>query len=595
MAAACAGDRRPADLADPAVLRRRTPRGRCCRPRSAATRGASSRPRAATPAGGATSPRSSSSSEGSEAPRRSRSGRSASSSPSAATTSAPTSGSRAPSSSRRSWSGSSSSRAPRARCSRRVGPSLLAPPRAAAAGVLRRRPRTTAGTPGLLVGVFAYTTALQAVRVLAIWAAAGGRRDRALAAHLLRHGPALLPRAARAVHAQRDRRARGVLRQLPRERRRRRRRGVRRGLPVLPRHDAPRAAGRADPALGGGARPAREADSMADGSRVVVVTHNALPWIERCLESVRGIETVVVDNGSTDGTVDVVRERFPSAASSRPRTSVSRRAGTRASRRPRAATSCPERRRLARRRTRSRRLVDAADAIRARRSSAPRLLNPDGSLQRSVRGFPTAWRLATEYFYLRKLAPRSRALNAFYGGGFDHASEREVGGRDGRVHARPARGGRRGRPVRRGATSSSARRSTGAPRSRERGWTVVFSPGAECVHVGGASHGGRLFRENVRGHLRFLAKHGGAALGRAGTADAVRVAAGARARSTAASAGGCTARRRVARLGRRRQLLRNDDVLLLAVRLRDRRRAARASSWRGRSGRAACRPRSPGR
>jgi hypothetical protein len=37
----------------------------------------------------------------------------------------------------------------------------------------------------------------------------------------------------------------------------------------------------------------------------------------------------------------------------------------------------------------------------------------------------------------------------------------------------------------------------------------VFFPGAECVHVGGASHGGRLFRENVRGHLRFLAKHRG--------------------------------------------------------------------------------------
>src|SRR5262249_32372230 len=50
----------------------------------------------------------------------------------------------------------------------------------------------------------------------------------------------------------------------------------------------------------------------------------------------------------------------------------------------------------------------------------PRLRNPDGSLQRSVRGFPTPWRLATEYFFLRKLAPRTRALNAFYAGGFEH-------------------------------------------------------------------------------------------------------------------------------------------------------------------------------
>ena len=31
---------------------------------------------------------------------------------------------------------------------------------------------------------------------------------------------------------------------------------------------------------------------------------------------------------------------------------------------------------------------------------------------------------------------------------------------------------------------------------------------AEVVHVGGASHGGRLFRENVSGHLRYLSLHG---------------------------------------------------------------------------------------
>ena len=37
----------------------------------------------------------------------------------------------------------------------------------------------------------------------------------------------------------------------------------------------------------------------------------------------------------------------------------------------------------------------------------------------------------------------------------------------------------------------------------------MFTPAAECVHVGGASHGGRFFRENIRGQLRFLAKHRG--------------------------------------------------------------------------------------
>ena len=46
-------------------------------------------------------------------------------------------------------------------------------------------------------------------------------------------------------------------------------------------------------------------------------------------------------------------------------------------------------------------------------------------------------------------------------------------------------------------------------RFREARWDVVFFPGAECVHVRGAAHGGRLYRENLRGHLLFLWKHRG--------------------------------------------------------------------------------------
>ena len=137
----------------------------------------------------------------------------------------------------------------------------------------------------------------------------------------------------------------------------------------------------------------------------------------------------------------------------------------------------------------------------------PRLLNPDGTLQRSVRGFPTAWRLATEYLYLRKLAPRSRALNAFYGAGFDHASEREVEWVMGSCML-----------VRRAAFDEVgpfderyflfSEEVDWMRRATDRGWSVVFTPEARCVHVGGASHGGRLFRENVRGHLRYLSLHG---------------------------------------------------------------------------------------
>ena len=46
-------------------------------------------------------------------------------------------------------------------------------------------------------------------------------------------------------------------------------------------------------------------------------------------------------------------------------------------------------------------------------------------------------------------------------------------------------------------------------RFRRAGWKVLFFPGAEVVHVGGASHGGTLYVENLRGHLRWFDKHRG--------------------------------------------------------------------------------------
>ena len=50
---------------------------------------------------------------------------------------------------------------------------------------------------------------------------------------------------------------------------------------------------------------------MPDASvSVAVVTYNALPFIEQCLQSVAGRDTVVVDHGSTDGTLALLRERF---------------------------------------------------------------------------------------------------------------------------------------------------------------------------------------------------------------------------------------------------------------------------------------------
>ena len=243
---------------------------------------------------------------------------------------------------------------------------------------------------------------------------------------------------------------------------------------------------------------------------VVVVTLNALPYLERCLESVRGYETVVVDHGSTDGTVELVRERFPEARLVEQENRGLAAGWNRGMREARGrwflilnadawvVGDAVEG------------LVEFAEAYPRAGVVGPRLVNPDGTLQRSVRGFPTAWRLATEYFFLRKLAPRARALNAFYAARFDHATVREAEFLMGACML-----------VRREAADEVgpldedfflfSEETDWHFRFRAAGWQVLFYPGAEVVHVGGAGHGGRMFLEQVRGHLRFLAKHRGAA------------------------------------------------------------------------------------
>jgi len=246
---------------------------------------------------------------------------------------------------------------------------------------------------------------------------------------------------------------------------------------------------------------------VADVS-VVVVTFNALPWVEQCLDSVAGREVIVVDNGSTDGTVAFVRERYPDV---RLIEQDNRGMGGGNNTGMRAADGryffllnsdawvvddAVDR------------LVRFADGHPDAAVVGPKLLNTDGTLQRSVRGEPSLWRLATEYLYIRKLAPHSRLLNPLYAGDFRHDAVREADWLFGPALL-----------VRREAADAVglfderffmfSEEVDWMTRFRRAGWKVLFYPEAEVVHVGGASHGGRLYVENLRGHLRWFDKHRG--------------------------------------------------------------------------------------
>jgi N-acetylglucosaminyl-diphospho-decaprenol L-rhamnosyltransferase len=241
---------------------------------------------------------------------------------------------------------------------------------------------------------------------------------------------------------------------------------------------------------------------------VVVVTWNALPWLEQCLDSVRGRDLIVVDHGSTDGTVAFVRERYPDVRVLE-QENKGMGGGNNAGMRVAGgryffllnsdawvvADGLDK-------------LVEFADAHPEAAVVGPKLLNTDGTLQRSARGEPTVWRLATEYLFIRKLAPRTRLLNPLYRGDFAHDTTAEVDWLYG-----PALLVRHEAADAVGLFDEDffmfSEEVDWLTRFRRAGWKVLFFPGAQVVHVGGASHGGQMYVENLRGQLRFLAKHKG--------------------------------------------------------------------------------------
>jgi N-acetylglucosaminyl-diphospho-decaprenol L-rhamnosyltransferase len=250
-------------------------------------------------------------------------------------------------------------------------------------------------------------------------------------------------------------------------------------------------------------------DAAQPDVTVIVVTWNALPWLAPCLESVHGRDVIVVDHGSTDGTLELVRSRFPDV---RVIEQENRGMGGGNNTGMRAAhgrwffllnsDAWIEPGSLDA-------LVAFADEHPEAAVVGPRLVNTDGTLQRSVRGEPTLWRLATEYLFIRKLAPRSRRLNALYAGDFAHDDVRDVDWLYG-----PALLVRREAADAVGLFDEDffmfSEEVDWMTRFRRAGWKVLFFPGAQVVHVGGASHGGNLYVENLRGHLRWFDKHRGA-------------------------------------------------------------------------------------
>lgn len=122
----------------------------------------------------------------------------------------------------------------------------------------------------------------------------------------------------------------------------------------------------------------------------IVITYNSAQWIRACLQSLGGVPTIVVDNASRDETVAIVREEFPAvrlvARASNGGYAVAVNEGAALVPEDDVLVLNPD-------------LVVRPGSIEALGTYlrdhprvgivAPRLVNPDGSIQASVRTWPT--------------------------------------------------------------------------------------------------------------------------------------------------------------------------------------------------------------
>jgi GT2 family glycosyltransferase len=250
---------------------------------------------------------------------------------------------------------------------------------------------------------------------------------------------------------------------------------------------------------------------------VVIVSYESRELLARCLEALASdaerlatIETIVVDQASQDGTASWLAAEHPDVRL----VALDRNVGFGAGNNRGAAVADGRWLLLLNSDAFVRpgaidELVRRAESRHGVGAVGPRLLWPDGRLQRSCRRFPTVFRIATEYLYLRKLAPHSRILNGFYYGEFAHDEERRVDWVTGACLLV-----RRELFERLGGFDEAfflySEEVDLLYRARSLGAETWYDPAAEVEHVWGGTAGrssALTLQEQARSHVRYLVKH----------------------------------------------------------------------------------------
>ena len=249
---------------------------------------------------------------------------------------------------------------------------------------------------------------------------------------------------------------------------------------------------------------------------VAIVNWNTRELLIQALDSIFApgppptIEVIVVDNASTDGSANAVRERFPQVHlitntvnegyARANNQAISAAVGTYILLLNPDVILPPDG--LARSVAWLDRHPDAG-------ALGVRQVHPDGRLQRSVRGFPSPAAILCEILGLARLLPASRWFGAYRMTWFQYDHEAEVDQPMGTFLMLSAK-----------AVSEVGLLDEAFPiffnevdwcvRCTRSGWKIYFTPDVEIVHYGGASTaqvGAAMAWESRRGLLNFYRKH----------------------------------------------------------------------------------------
>lgn len=257
---------------------------------------------------------------------------------------------------------------------------------------------------------------------------------------------------------------------------------------------------------------------MIDAS-AIIVNWNSKRFLAKCLDSIRRhhrdctIEVIVVDNASSDGTVEELKKGYPEVQWIENRENVGfAKANNMGMEKASGRYVCLVNPDVEFLDNCLEKLCLYMDAHREVGICGPRILNSDGTLQYSCREYPTLWNNLCFSLGLHKLFPRHSMFSNELMSYFDHDRLREVQAISGCFMV-----------VRREALREVGLLDEAffmysedldwCKRFNDKGWKIVFNPEVSAVHYGGGSSENAPARFAVEKELaivRYWNKHHGA-------------------------------------------------------------------------------------